>query len=111
MKLFDMVYFEADPGDVLFFHGNTLHASAPNTSDKPRWSLICCYNTKHNNPYKKHHHPFYTPLKKVEDDMIKKVGAKGSSAEQQSWMRGEDDKTTVGADPDAPNALKFSSKA
>src|SRR5688572_18547347 len=100
MRVFDMVYFEADPGDVLFFHSNTLHASAPNTSDRPRWSLICCYNTKHNNPYKKHHHPFYTPLKKVDDDMIKKVGMKGSSAEQQSWFKAEEDKTTVGADAD-----------
>jgi hypothetical protein len=98
MKRFESVYFEAQPGDVLFFHGNTLHASNANTSDRSRWSLICCYNTRENNPYKEHHHPCYTPLKKVDDDMIKKVGAKGSDASQQSWLDPQKDKTTVGAD-------------
>ena len=93
MKRFELVYFEAEPGDVLFFHGNTLHASAANTSPNPRWSLICCYNTKTNDPYKDSHHPRYTPLKKVDDDMIKKVGAKGTSAEQRSFLDPVEDKT------------------
>jgi hypothetical protein len=93
---YEMIYFEAEPGDVLFFHANTLHASAPNTSDKSRWSLICCYNTKTNNPYKDSHHPRYTPLSKVDDDMIKKVGAKATHND--SFMKPEDDKTTVGAE-------------
>ena len=32
---------ELQPGDVLYYHGNTLHASAPNTSAaSSRWSLI-----------------------------------------------------------------------
>ena len=95
-KRFEMVYFEADPGDVLFFHANTLHASAPNTSPNPRWSLICCYNTRENDPYKKHHHPNYTPLSKVDDDMIKKVGSRPSNASQNSWYVAEADQT-VGA--------------
>jgi hypothetical protein len=38
--------------------------------------LICCYNTASNNPYKEHHHPCYTPLEKVDDDAIKRVGIK-----------------------------------
>ena len=93
IERFEMVYFEAAPGDVLFFHANTLHASAANTSPRPRWSLICCYNTKHNDPYKKSHHPGYTPLKKVDDDMIKKVGAKGSGTDQNSFLKKEEDQT------------------
>jgi ectoine hydroxylase len=87
IKQFEMVYFEADPGDVLFFHANTLHASAANTSDRPRWSLICCYNTKGNSPYKPSHQPSYSPLKRVDDNMIKKIGARGSSEGNQGSFR------------------------
>ena len=57
-----LVRSNAQPGDGLFFHGNLLHRSDRNTSDDPRWSLICCYNTKMNNPYKESRHPSYTPL-------------------------------------------------
>jgi hypothetical protein len=44
-------HFEAEPGDALFFHCNTLHCSAANTSEFSRWSLICCYATVRNQPY------------------------------------------------------------
>ena len=94
-KRYPMVFFEAEPGDVLFFHANVLHASAANTSPNPRWSLICCYNTKSNDPYKKSHHPNYTPLAKVNDDMIKRVGTRGSAdAGQDTFLRAEADQTT-----------------
>ena len=73
---FELVHCVMNPGDALFFHPNLLHASARNDSDKPRWSMICCYNGKSNDPYKESHHPRYTPLKKVPDDLIKKVGIK-----------------------------------
>ncbi|MGH7214081.1 MAG: phytanoyl-CoA dioxygenase family protein, partial [Tepidisphaeraceae bacterium] len=86
MKKFEMVYFEADPGDALFFHGNTLHASAPNTSDKSRWSLICCYNAAWNDPFKKHHHPNYTPLTKVPDSAVKAIGAKSFDPNNNSFF-------------------------
>lgn len=68
------VYVEMEPGDAVFFHSNTLHRSDQNKSDMSRWSLICCYNAKHNDPYKESHHPGYTPLHKVDDGAIKKVG-------------------------------------
>ncbi len=90
---FEMVYFEADPGDVLFFHGNVLHASAANTSPNPRWSLICCYNTRENDPYKESHHPRYTPLSKVPDSAVKEIGAK--PAENDSFMEAAKDATTL----------------
>ena len=67
MKIMELVYVEMEPGDVLFFHSNTLHRSDQNKSPHPRWSFICCYNTKHNNPYKESHHPFYEKLQKVPD--------------------------------------------
>jgi ectoine hydroxylase-related dioxygenase (phytanoyl-CoA dioxygenase family) len=33
---------------VLYFHGNLLHASHPNRSDQPRWSMVCAYVTASN---------------------------------------------------------------
>ena len=71
-----LVYCEMDPGDAIFFHPNLLHRSDQNRSDHPRWAMICCYNAAKNDPYKDSHHPRYTPLKKVADEMIKQVGIK-----------------------------------
>ncbi|MFN3193540.1 MAG: phytanoyl-CoA dioxygenase family protein [Aureliella sp.] len=65
-----LAHIEMEPGDGLFFHGNLLHRSDQNTSPNPRWSLICCYNTKTNNPYKESRHPSYSPLAQQDDDMF-----------------------------------------
>ena len=73
---FETVYCEMDPGDGLFFHCNLLHRSAANHSNNRRWYLIFCYNAARNNPRLEHNHPFYTPLNKVDDDEIKKVGVR-----------------------------------
>lgn len=95
-KRFPLVYCILDPGDVIFFHGNILHASDRNNSPNPRWSMICCYNFKKNNPYKEAHHPCYTKLKKVPDTMIKKVGIKRFSDDKSNvaWL---DDKKDTSA--------------
>jgi ectoine hydroxylase len=69
-KRLPLVHVEMEPGDALFFHPNLLHRSDQNRSENPRWSLICCYNAKRNDPYKESHHPRYTPLVKVEDSAI-----------------------------------------
>jgi len=73
---FPLVYMEMEPGDALFFHSNLLHRSDQNRSDHPRWAMICCYNTRANDPYKESHHPRYTPLAVVPDDVIMRVGVK-----------------------------------
>ena len=52
-------------GDALFHHGNTLHHSAPNTSDRRRWAFMSCFNKADNSPVIDNHYPKYTPLKKV----------------------------------------------
>ncbi len=75
-KRLELVHVEMEPGDVVFFDANLLHCSAPNHSEHPRWSMICCYNAARNDPYKDAHHPRYTPLSKVEDSQIIEVGAK-----------------------------------
>ncbi len=72
LKIFPLEYVEAEPGDALFFHGNLLHRSDRNTSPDPRWSLICCYNTRSNSPYKEGRHPQYVPLPRVDDDAIRR---------------------------------------
>ena len=78
VKRLECVHCEMEPGDALFFHANTLHRSAANTTDTPRWSLICCYNARGNDPYKDSVHPRYTPLEKLPDSAIREMGAKRS---------------------------------
>ncbi len=68
-----IVHVEMQPGDALFFHGNLLHRSDQNTSPNPRWSLICCYNTRHNDPYKTSRHPNYSPLELINDEQFESI--------------------------------------
>jgi len=78
----EIVHCEMQPGDVLFFHCNTLHRSDQNRSDDRRWTILCCYNAASNNPYREHHHPQYTPLEKVADSAIIEAGLKFASPNQ-----------------------------
>jgi len=89
----EVVYCEMAPGDVLFFHPNLLHRSDRNLSDRPRWSMICCYNAARNDPYKESHHPRYTPLEKVPDRAIKDVGIRrfADDASDVAWLDPEED--------------------
>jgi hypothetical protein len=95
MKRLELIYCEMQRGDAMFFHANLLHASARNESDNPRWGMICCYNAKHNDPYKEAHHPRYTPLNKVDDEAIKRVGVKRFSDEDSevAWLADRNDNT------------------
>ncbi len=62
LKIMPLDYLEMAAGDTAFFHCNTLHASAANLSDKPRWSIITAYNLASNKPYKDVHTSSYTPI-------------------------------------------------
>jgi len=67
----ELVYCEMEPGDALFFHSNLLHRSDQNNSDHSRWSLICCYNTRHNDPIiTGGRHPNYSPLEIWPDERV-----------------------------------------
>ncbi|MDE0594786.1 MAG: phytanoyl-CoA dioxygenase family protein [Roseibacillus sp.] len=95
-KRLELVHCEMKAGDALYFHSNTLHCSAANLSDHSRWALICCYNTKSNDPFKESHHPGYTPLDKVDDEMVLTVGrddAKRSSVQFANLV--EEDKSAT----------------
>jgi ectoine hydroxylase len=88
-----LVYVEMEPGDVLFFHANMLHRSDRNRSDQPRWSMICCYNARSNDPYLESHHPRYTPLVKVPDGAIREAGARrfSSDSADAAWLEDSTD--------------------
>jgi ectoine hydroxylase-related dioxygenase (phytanoyl-CoA dioxygenase family) len=74
LKRMDLEYCEMQPGDALFFHANLLHRSDANTSEEPRLSMICCYNTRHNDPFVKNgRHPNYSPLDIWSDERVNEV--------------------------------------
>jgi hypothetical protein len=90
-----LVHCEMEPGDAIFFHSNLLHRSDMNRSDEPRWSMICCYNARRNDPYKDSHHPRYTPLSVVPDATIKEVGIRrfADDASDVAWLAGDKDRS------------------
>jgi len=98
LKVREKVYCEMQPGDALFFHANLLHASAANKSENSRWSMICCYNKASNNPYKESHHPSYTKLHKVEDDMILKAASTDPDESEVEYADLSQDKSAKGLD-------------
>jgi phytanoyl-CoA hydroxylase len=70
LKTMEHVYVELNAGDALFFHSNLLHRSEANTSDKPRWSLISCYNRASNMPYNEPSGSSTVPLEAVPDEAM-----------------------------------------
>ena len=92
LKRYERVHVEMEPGDLLFFHANMLHRSDQNLSDAPRWSMICCYNARSNDPYKESQHPRYTPLNPVADGAIRDAGDKRFSGGPETvWLNASDD--------------------
>jgi len=67
---FERVAFEAEPGDVMFFHCNVLHTSGYNSSNDLRELLLIAYNTRLNDPAWPHHHAAYTPIDVVPNQEI-----------------------------------------
>ncbi len=69
----DRVLCELDPGDCVFFHSNTLHASGPNNSQRPRTIFHVSYNAAASAPPLGHglegHR--YKPLNPLPDDALK----------------------------------------
>ncbi|NJN24952.1 MAG: phytanoyl-CoA dioxygenase family protein [Cyclobacteriaceae bacterium] len=77
IKRMELVYVELEPGDTLFFHGNLLHKSDANTSDHARFSLISAYNLASNRSFMNEPEASHTPVVKVDNDAILKVGKRG----------------------------------
>lgn len=66
-KRLETVFAEMQPGDALFFHSNTLHASSANTSDRTRNVLLCCYNRADNAPFMDKPNNGHTRIDKLDD--------------------------------------------
>lgn len=79
LKVMEQVYVELQPGDALFFHSNILHRSEANLSDKPRWSLISCYNSLSNPAYNDDSLSWRQPVAIVPDDALMKSEVSGAS--------------------------------
>lgn len=95
LERLELVHCEMEAGDALFFHGLTLHCSAPNLSDRSRNLLICCYNKATNDPYKPHHHPGYTPLAKLPDEAVLAAGVRLAAADGRWFLEEGEDATAA----------------
>ena len=90
LKTLEQVYVELQPGDALFFHSNILHRSEANTSDRPRWSLISCYNSLSNPAYNDDSTSWREPVDVVSDDALLQSAAAGAAGEG-DFLRKEKD--------------------
>jgi len=79
LKSMELVYVELQPGDALFFHSNLLHRSEPNLSDKPRWSIISCYNSLSNPAYNDDSVSWRKPVEIVADEALLQSANTGAS--------------------------------
>ena len=82
---YEMVDCALAPGDAVIFHGNTLHRSDQNRSDRRRWTFLCCYNAVSNDTFKRDDDRYYVPLEKVSDDAVKKAGVRFASGNQEHF--------------------------
>jgi ectoine hydroxylase-related dioxygenase (phytanoyl-CoA dioxygenase family) len=90
LNTLEHLYVELQPGDALFFHPNLLHRSEANTSDKPRWSLISCYNSLSNPAYNDDSLGWREPVELVSDDALMNAEAVGADA-QVDFLKKEKD--------------------
>jgi len=79
LQTMEQVYVEIEPGDALFFHSNLLHRSEANLSDRPRWSIISCYNSLSNPAYNDESASWREPVKIVPDNAIMDPSVAGAT--------------------------------
>jgi len=93
LQTMDLVYVEIQAGDVLFFHSNLLHRSEANLSDKPRWSMISCYNRKSNIGYNDSasSSSSITPINVVPDEALLTWKTAGLLEDGADFLSKEDD--------------------
>lgn len=93
LKTMELVYVELKAGDVLFFHSNILHRSEANLSDKPRWSMISCYNRTSNIGYNDSASSMssITPIDVVPNEALLTWEATGLSEEGADFLAKEAD--------------------
>jgi hypothetical protein len=105
----ERVACEMAPGDAVFFHANTLHASGANGSDRPRTLLHCSYNAIANEPFLAEgqaHHKF-RPLEKLADSALRE-GAYDTIFSNQAYRQPDPAK---GVTSYGYKVLKFATRA
>jgi ectoine hydroxylase-related dioxygenase (phytanoyl-CoA dioxygenase family) len=90
LETLEHVYVELEAGDALFFHSNLLHRSEANLSDKPRWSIISCYNSLNNTAFNDNSTSWKEPVKTVPDHMMMQASVGGASIDA-DFLHKEDD--------------------
>jgi ectoine hydroxylase-related dioxygenase (phytanoyl-CoA dioxygenase family) len=90
LQTMEHIYVELQPGDALFFHSNLLHRSEGNLSDRPRWSLISCYNSLSNPAYNDDSASWKEPVQVVTDEMLLESESIAASDEG-DFLRKEND--------------------
>jgi len=93
LKTMELIYVELEAGDVLLFHSNLLHRSEANLSDKPRWSMISCYNRASNIGYNDSasSSSSTTPIEVVPDEALLTWNAAGLSEDAADFLAKEAD--------------------
>jgi ectoine hydroxylase-related dioxygenase (phytanoyl-CoA dioxygenase family) len=93
LETMEHVFVELKAGDTLFFHSNLLHRSEANLSDKPRWSLISCYNRQTNIGYNESSSDSVstTPIDIVPDNAILTREGSGLNAAEADLLTKEAD--------------------
>ena len=90
LKTMEHIYVELEPGDALFFHSNILHRSEANLSDRPRWSLISCYNSLSNPAYNDDSTSWREPVQVVPDSALMD-SAIGGATDNGDFLKKEKD--------------------
>jgi hypothetical protein len=93
LQTMELVFVELQPGDALFFHSNLLHRSEANLSDRPRWSMISCYNRASNIGYNDSASSAssITPIEVVPDDALLTWHTTGLAEEGADFLSKEAD--------------------
>ena len=80
LSTMEHIYVELEAGDALFFHSNILHRSEANTSERPRWSIISCYNSLSNPAFNDESTSWREPVKIVSDSALLNAGNVGAQS-------------------------------
>lgn len=93
LKTMEHVFVELNAGDALFFHSNILHRSEANLSDRPRWSLISCYNRSTNVGHNESSSSAasITPIEIVPDEALLTWDAAGLAESEADFLSKEAD--------------------
>ena len=86
----ELVYVELQPGDVLYFDSNLLHRSDSNRSEHARFSMIAAFNLASNKPFKEEPEASYTPVTKIADADVLKIGTKGTDLSNEFLSKQKD---------------------